>query len=145
VDTELTLADEVESTIGKVLRDRGFVIVEQPSSADSFGNAVLVVESPDLRLRFVRDRGQTFSDIGAPREENMWWDLDAVAMGLGLAVERDLDGSPVHEIRSVGRLLVDSFAKVCDAFSATQLEKTKQGLEWVQRARAKRLFGRPDN
>ena len=43
-----------------------FRVVKLEYSSEHFGNAIMVLEDEDLRIQFVKDRGQIFFDFQAP-------------------------------------------------------------------------------
>ena len=66
------------------LETQGFHIASS-ETFDSFDNAVVVLASPDLRIRITRERGQIFIDFGPRAESATWFDSDIVLEHLGLS------------------------------------------------------------
>lgn len=63
------------------LFDAGFRCVEERSEA-SFGDACVVFEGDGVRVRVVRDRGQSWADIASSRAPTAWMAFDDVCAAL---------------------------------------------------------------
>ena len=70
----------------------GMRIVDQQYLPQSFGNSYLILESPKLRVRFVRDRGQTWADVSSIAPGAEWWHVAYVLEAIyGTAPQIQLD------------------------------------------------------
>ena len=54
-----------------------FQMVESDSS-ESFGNALVILESGNLRLQFIKDRDQLFLDFQPTSNNKEWFSIDIV-------------------------------------------------------------------
>jgi len=106
-------------------------------SSDSFGNALLVLEHQDLRLQFIRDRGQLFLDF-QPRSINNkreWFSIDNVKQLVTGKIE------PSAEMDSEkAEFLKIHLDEIEQLFSTTNVQSTIKKLKVLERERAKRLF-----
>ena len=88
----------------------------------SFDNALYLIESPTLRLRFERDRGPTMVDIAPVRDPEFWVHLDVLLKrvlnqecdlavdGLGRVLYRtlpDIERAMGSDLAQTKRLLTD--------------------------------------
>jgi len=77
------LLDEVDRLINQLpaedlLRRARF----HPEDQKMFGNALVIYDSPKLKIRFIKDRGEIGVDVCAPGKES-WWPLDQICEVLG--------------------------------------------------------------
>ena len=66
------LREEIARDFPWLLSDLGFTVTYADWRPQSFGDSVLVLESKDLRVRFVRDRGQVWAEVQVSEK---WWPL----------------------------------------------------------------------
>ena len=83
-------------------------IVEERSDPSHFGDALIVLEGPQVRLRLIADRGQFFADVASGATPPRWLPLRAVLphvekTGLGAG------SGPWKTIGEVGQHLRDNF------------------------------------
>ncbi len=102
-------------------------------------NAVLVLESEHLRLRFVRDRGQIFADFQHKRRKlsNRWYSFGVVRQ----LITGDVGGSEEIDSEKAGYIR-ENFLKIKDAFSPERLAGTERDLTNFEHERGERLFGK---
>ncbi len=74
----ISLKQEVAEHLPWLLEDYGLKIVEEAFDPLSFGNSLVVFESNDMRVRFIRERGQVTVEVASCSDPNTWWDLDHV-------------------------------------------------------------------
>ncbi len=67
-----SLLDEITPIFGTIIERYGFEKTKDVYDSEHFGNAVLIFQSPDFKLRFVRDRSQLLVYI-APRCATGQW------------------------------------------------------------------------
>jgi hypothetical protein len=83
---------KVGSAFAKAPFGREFRMLSGGYAAEDFGNAIVVLESEDYSIRFVRDRGQVFIDLASPSDPGNWHGLGRVLVALS--------GQPGEEIWS---------------------------------------------
>ena len=106
-------------------------------SSESFGNAFLVLEHEDLRLQFVKDRGQIFLDFQSTskKQKEEWFSIDIVKQMVTGEIE------PSAEMDSKkAKFLKTNLDEIEQLFSTVNMESTIKKLKELERARAKRLF-----
>ncbi len=113
--------------------DLGFSIVEDDYRPDAFGNSFVTLESTILRLRFVRDRGQVWADVGSPTDPKTWWHLLFVLEAV-LGKRPDLR----FDLDEAASLLRDNFSTLAEALGP-RLSETKRQLDRFQEKRLRDL------
>lgn len=107
--------------------------------ATSFGSdALLIVESEQLRLRFVSDRAQLFLDLQPPNPErpNDWYSIDLVRrLFLGQREE-----SAVMDA-TYAQFLGENLQAVETRFDVENWSATREQLKKLKVKRAKEMFG----
>jgi len=61
-----------------LFEELGFVVVYHDYAPVSFGDSLVILESPVLRVRFVRDRGQVLAAVGSAADPGKWWPVTFV-------------------------------------------------------------------
>ena len=106
-------------------------------SSESFGNAFLILEHEDLRLQFVRDRGQIFLDFQPTRKKHKsnWFSIDIIKRMVTGKIETsaEMDSEKVEFLKT-------NLDKIEQLFSTANMESTIEKLRELERTRAKRLF-----
>ncbi len=128
----------IATFMGFLWREADFQIGDSASTDVNGGNAYLVVESNDLRLRFVLDRSQLLLEFQPhlDRSSNTWFDVDLV--------HRVIAGR-----RDGPSLLDEYFAEFVDSnldaikalFARDAWENSRAALREAGSARAKEFFG----
>jgi hypothetical protein len=72
---DLSLKRAIVSELPWLFSDLGFRIVEDDFRPEAFGDSFVTLESGSLRVRFVRDRGQVWADVGTIEKPGKWWHL----------------------------------------------------------------------
>ena len=67
----------------QALSGQGFVETSARYDAEAFGNALVELRSPELRIRLVRDRSQLFVSVAPEPAPERWFDLAVLAAWLG--------------------------------------------------------------
>jgi hypothetical protein len=90
------LSKELATEIKKLEDCLSMKIVNEVYSPADFGNAVITMRGPDASLRFVRERGQVFVDLGKTNGD--WVDANEV---LERAHLHPYPGQPIEPVRIV--------------------------------------------
>jgi len=130
------LLDEVDRLINQLpaedlLRRARF----HPEDQKMFGNALVIYDSPKLKIRFIKDRGEIGVDVCAPGKES-WWPLDQICEVLG----RPLPGL---DFDSNARTLLQNYADIVSALAKDSLAQTTAMIEAVQKRRMQEFWGAP--
>jgi hypothetical protein len=135
------LLELVHRELLPTLAPLGFKLV-QSDVTDSFDNASVMVEGPDLRIRIVRERSQLFADFGPLAEPNTWYDSAVVIDYLGLSGEAGFHGRNVAEtLHGVAAFVSACHRELERKFDLSNIAATKRGLERLKEVRAAKLFG----
>lgn len=130
------LANEIVDKTPWLLSDLGFHIVSDQYSPEVFGNCLVVLNGPQLRLRMVRDRGQILAYLAAFADPDRWWDLDFVLEAISGHMP-----APNFELEAVGGRLQANFPALVDALGP-KLEQTRCELERRRQLRLRALRDR---
>jgi hypothetical protein len=128
----------IASYMGYLWKGARFQIVGSRVDTSFGTNAVLLVESERLRLRFVSDRDQLFLDLQpadtASRKE--WFSIDIVRRMLRGQRETSavLDSSYAEFLR-------DNLDEIEARFSAEHWQTTREEMRKLEVRRSKELFG----
>lgn len=123
MSASVSLKQEVTEQLPWLFQDLGCRIVEDSFDAQSFGNSFVTLDSPGLRVRFVRDRGQVSAELAALSDPATWWNLEHVCELIsGRSVE------PGFELAAVAALLRNNFSTLAD-YLGPKLPETKRELE----------------
>lgn len=128
--------DDVKSAFLPNAKDLGFRISGEQKS-EAFGDALVVLESGDVRLRIVRDRSQIFADLGSVAESDAWFDSTIVMQALGLTTKPAFGGTdPQIVLPGVAAFLKSVWPELVRMFGARTFATTKRQLTELQEARA---------
>jgi hypothetical protein len=120
----------------------GFRVAES-EQANVFDNASVVLESPALRIRVIRERGIVVLDLGPTTHPNSWFDSAVVIEYLGLSDDAGFHDRHVHDVlHGVGVFIRSMWVELQREFAEPQLAATTQALTILRQQRATRLFGR---
>ncbi len=126
--------DEIRPWFSFLSKDYGFYQVEAYNSA-SFGDSLAVLASDNFRIRFIRDRGQIFIDIGSVVKPDEWFDLSLVKA----LIEGNLaDGA--EAIQDLAVFLRNNYSAVKDLFEEKKFIETEKALRELEKLRAQNMF-----
>lgn len=100
MDARVALKDQVFTHLPWLFDELGFRMVEDRYDPKDFGNALVILESAELRIRIVRDRGQIFTDVASLLEPDRWLPLKDAH-----EVMTRRDGDPVFDLQAVEAIL----------------------------------------
>lgn len=145
------ILDQVKCSFSFLFDSYGFREISHVYSEESFGDFAVALQSGDLRLRIVRDKGQVFLDVGTLIDPNIWFDLRTVVEFIRLY--RSEEAPPVgnHELEATaGRIAgqLDSLSQILklyypairELFATENYGRNKVGLKTYRRDEVKRLF-----
>ncbi|GAC1479974.1 MAG: hypothetical protein NVS1B4_24920 [Gemmatimonadaceae bacterium] len=137
---EQRLVDLVGAQMLPALAERGLAIVGH-EEYPWFDNAVVILASPQLRLRIIRERGQLFLDIGCVAEPDTWFDSAVVFDHLGLSANGGFHGRDEASLRKMSEFVVVMWEELVRVFGPASFSNTKKDLEAVRYRRAAHMFG----
>lgn len=120
---------------------------------DSFGDAEAVYESGNVRLRFVRNRGEDTVSVGSSSRPSQIFNLEDVAVWMGwislddiLKQDEPINFSepppgPVFTLPAALELIVKDMKQLDKAFSSSELFSTYSKLKSVEGKRVAATFG----
>ena len=123
------------------LVDRGFREVRATYDGRRFGNVLIDLESPNLRVRLTRDRGQYFIDVSKPADDE-WFDTHTVLIFLGASAEANaLADAGWPSPHRVAELVAKHFPSIAAAFADSRYAETVEALHGIERKSALDRFG----
>ncbi len=136
-----TFTDDVKSAFLQNATELGFRIIGEEKS-EAFGDALVILESGDLRVRLVRDRSQIFADLGSVADPDTWFDSTIVMEALGLATQPAFGGTDAQVVLpSIAAFLKAVWSELVALLDRRRFAATKRQLTELQEARAVRRWG----
>ena len=122
------------------LLSRDLLTVESSDyDALAFGNAVVTLVGQNLRLRMIRDRGETLAEAASRLEPDDWFPLQRVIRAIG-AADAPSEGllTPEEAAQITERFLTD----LEHGLESGQFRRTKSRLAELDKLALKRLVDR---
>ena len=114
----------------------GAELVSAEPESPAFGDTAATFRLGRLLLRFVRDRGEEFLDVGSADNPDAWFQYDDVEMAMGWrSVDDVLEKSAPEPIERVLDRVAGRFPQLQAAFSPDSASDT---MALVRRAEARR-------
>jgi len=133
----------VRTAFGKLISSYGFKIVEDQHDSSNFGNAVVVLDSSDFRIRLVKDRDQIFGEVASYSEPETWYGIDRLYEVINLKPIPKQSGSIDDIVAAIEKDLVRIEHSLHPMrFSATKKELERIG-ELAKQAMLKRFQSKP--
>ena len=117
----------------------GFRFVDSMSTGkETYEDALLILEQNDLRMRFIRDRGQLFLDFQGKYQPSAkeWFSIDIV-QELITGERQDSSVLSAEKVEFVRKRL----EAIEEAFSRKHQKKSIETMHKCEKVRAKRIFG----
>jgi hypothetical protein len=134
---------EVTSALGDFLRSRAFAKVFDEYDARYFGNEVLVYRSPELSLKFVRDRGEVSVDVG-PLDGSNWYMAPRLFEYLGIPAHDLYGPADAEMLRRHALILGESYDAITSLLSPENLPESERELREFWKKKAEEMFPRDD-
>ena len=135
------LLSQVRSEFLPLVPSYALEVVHHDESS-SFGDATVILQAGDLRLRIVRERSQLFADLGSAADPGSWFDSTVVMDCLNISSNAGLhgrDGAAV--LKGLANFLNTFRDELLTTFSRSEFPRTKGALVSVRDARAAARFG----
>jgi hypothetical protein len=121
----LTFREELSRLLTFLGEEHGFAVVDETLALNRGGDCSVTLQSPEFRLRFVRDKAHLFADVGA-NSSAAWYELNTALEYLNgvrpLAGSFDVIGLQAALASNFGALR-DLFGRVGFATRANSLER----------------------
>jgi len=124
--------NKIKELFSFLFEEYGFKLTEF-KKFESFGDVLVTTKSKDFCLRFVRDRGQTFVEIGPSVGFKEWFDLNVVRMLI-----QGIDDTKSDDIIKLQNFLKQNYSKIKELFSQENYLKTEEHLRNIQNELAER-------
>ena len=115
------------------LLKRGFALTPSAQDDRATGDSCFVLESEDLRVRILRDRGQDFVEVAPTYHPEEWFDLSLLLQAFGAK------NSPIEltDLEIEAALLERVLPELQKAFRSENWEATYRELRELQTQRIK--------
>lgn len=123
--SECSLKQQVIETCPWLIGELAFRVVDDEYRPESFGDSFVTLESPVLRIRFLRDRGQIFVELASPTAPEKWRDLTFVLRAIQGKVPQES-----FALDEVANRLRNHFAELVEAMGP-KLEETERKIEKI--------------
>lgn len=128
---DIPLKKEIAESIPGLLEELGLRVVKDQYLPKSFGNSDVTLQSPELLVRFVRDRGHVHAEVPPPTAPTSWWPLGFVLTAIQGQIPEGQFG-----LLGAARLLRDNFRELADALGP-RLTGTLRDIERLTEVRLK--------
>ena len=93
----------------------------------NFGNAVLILNSTHIDIRFIKDRGQVFIDI-KPSSDVIWFRLEDI---LSLIPSSEVNSRDYisHDLEKSSELINQFYEEITDLFRGEEYSLTKRRVD----------------
>ena len=139
-----TIYEEIRPFFSALLDEHGFRLVSESYEPASFGNGLIVLQSEDLRLRFVRDRGQVFADVGPSGQTGEHWHQLQRVMEFLQRHDSPADASDARRAASLDELgvwLKENYEGVRSLFREDTYPSARDALRRFEKEKAQQMFG----
>ena len=117
-------------------------LVRETYSPKSFGNAEVIYDLGNVRLYFVRDRGQDILSLSSKTSSENYYPFCDVSLMMGWeSVEQIVNvAEPISLQKALGYIKTD-LSRLDNMFSASEIVPTNSKLRSVEQQRIKLMFG----
>jgi hypothetical protein len=131
----------ISHTALRQFRESGFRTEREEYDPEGFGDVVIDLVSPELELRFTRDRGQSFIRLRKPGESE-WFNEHTVLTVTGAkAVADALVEEKWASAERVSSAVFTHLDAIRRAFSDTAYPDARAAMNAIEREYAFRVFG----
>lgn len=132
MDLSTPLKQQLVESYPRLFEELGFQVVYHDYDPKNFGDSLVILRSPSLRVRLVRDRGQVLAYVGSAADPEKWWPVTFV-----LEAIRDKLPEPNFELATVVSSLRDNLSDLIEAmgpkYAETKHELQRRGAERIRR------------
>ena len=117
-------------------------LIHESYDPQSFGNAEAIFELGHVRLRFIRDRGQDFVDLGSSSTPGHYYLFDDVSVVMGWENLNNIINvdKPIGLSKALS-FIQNDFDRLNKAFSPNEIRFTNAKLKSAEHQRTKAMFG----
>ncbi len=127
----------VQSAFGSLITHYGFRVVADSYNADNFGNAMVILEASNIRVRVLTDRGDVFVDVAGRLSPNDWHMLQRALQAI--TGRKDPSEGPLH-LEEAAKLLDQNMALLDEGFTSECFANTKRRLDKLDALARSRLL-----
>lgn len=129
----------VRIALNDLVQYHKFEIQEMHYSEEHFGNFVIdLVKTNSFKIRFIRDRGQVWCELGRNSD---WMQLEDVLNVIGARFEYDQSDDYCRIIKLISSTIHDRFDLLDKALDDNNCKATIKQVEQMKRNRVKEFLG----
>lgn len=135
--------DKIKSLFHFLFDDYNFQILQDAYESTDFGNAMIVAQSNNLCIRFIRDRGQIYVELGSLSAPGNWYELSKVLAIL--EEEKHINHKYRNEALSqenAALALEGNIANILEHFRIDKFKKTEIKLKHLEELQLKEMLER---
>lgn len=84
----LDFEKEIMNAVRELTRDGAFQIAKMTYDEKNFGNALVLLKSGvNFNIRFIKDRGDVWCEVGSSQQTGEWFGIDDVLAIIGVQIE----------------------------------------------------------
>jgi hypothetical protein len=133
----MNLSDSIINAVLCLTNDRTFYVSKLVIDEDNFGNIVTLLESKyEICVRFIKDRGDCWSEIGYLNE---WYFLEDVFFAVGINTV-PTGTNFIEMIADSSASIKDNLPLIIKAFDANNRKETQIKIKAIASKRAMNMF-----
>jgi hypothetical protein len=135
-------AIEIEQAFSFLEQDLAYRRGRSEYHRAQFGNALVEYQSPRLRIRVTKDRGQFFCAFAAPKEPVEWFDQEIILrdLGEGQAAD-DFIAQRWSSLDAVATSVRRTIERICERFGEETYSESRGRFKEGQLRRVRKLVG----
>lgn len=115
--------------------DYGFIFTDSEVASSFGGDALLIMESDTLKMRFISDRSQLFLDVSAVSKNSEWYSIDLIRQ----MITGETDYFSLLDENNA-KFLRNNIDKIIECFDKNNINNTTKELKKLKLIRNKKLF-----
>jgi hypothetical protein len=131
---------KVKDAVRILTSGRLFYIEQIIYDKENFGNIDVVLKSADINIRFIRDRGDVWCQLGIPDQKKEWFFLEDVLTIIGIQVE-PFDNEIFEMMTKLSKIISDNIDLITQAFNKNNFYATRRKLKEMPKGRISDIFG----
>lgn len=116
---------EIKNNFDFLFNLYGFSFVEKDALDEDFKDLIYIVQTKEVRIRFIKDRADFFFDVGSVLEPDKWYGFYKILNWLKTNKHINDEFKPVNKIKNVSKILRQHFELITKPFSLENYKNTK--------------------
>ncbi len=104
----------------------GFFFMKEDTLDEEYKNVIFVVQTKEIRIRFIKDRADFFLDVSSILEPEQWYGFYKILNWLKDKKYINNAFKPVNKIKNVSKILQQHYKVITEPFSIENYGNTKR-------------------